>query len=93
MFDLFEIQFKAVGDVRLNSIPLKKGYLNQFVKIMTLVEKAYSFDNLSHLLGRELAKQKTSLLSNEDSLQCSLDAFEIVESLNKRFNYDFINID
>lgn len=89
MFDLFDIQFNAIGIVRLDK-RLSDSYLTQFIKIKRLQENAYSFDNLSHLVGKELARQKSSMLTEQDELQCSIDAFDIIDSLNVRFNLEYV---
>lgn len=91
MFDLFETQFKAIGSLRVDK-RLSTPYLTQFVNIMILMEQAYSFDNLGHLIGREVARQKSSMITDQDMLQCSIDAFNIIDSINTRFNYDFVTV-
>lgn len=91
MIELFEIQFKAIGDVRCKH-KVDGNYLKQFIKIMTLLEKSYSFDNFTFLVGKELAGQKNNVMSNDKTTECTMDAFNILESLNRRFNYDYVDI-
>jgi hypothetical protein len=88
MLDLFEIRFSAVGDLRLNK-KLSMEYVQQYIKIMKLMERAYSFDNFAFFVGKEMGSIRTSLLSNEDEVQCTLDALDILESIYIRFDFNY----